>query len=161
MTAHARIRSAARSHDGERGGVVDGRVHRRLMVSLERLGGSAGLALVEMKLYGPVARGIEQHPGERRRLRSRDALERNPARLIGVPVGRDLVPVACPPEQVAGLARALVLLDGAREVLLEKRAIPHLVARERSEVKISTHSRNGAQTFVASPELIPWNAIDT
>src|SRR5258708_35596571 len=70
------------------------------------------------------------------RVRPVEKLEGNPARLIRIPIGRHLIAIARPPETRAGLIGSLILLDCAREVLLEESVVPDSIGREVGEVHL-------------------------
>src|SRR5215469_12570513 len=125
MTRHPWIRSCVGAEDDQRCRFEDRRVHRRLSTAMHRLGGGAGLSLVEMQRDRPVPRRFEQLGGKGLRLGSFEELERDPTRLIGVPVSRDLIGVAGPPEAVCGLIRPRISLNGAWRILLDEFVVPH------------------------------------
>src|SRR5260370_11398373 len=101
----------------------------------------------------PVPRGFEERRREILRFRAFEQLERNPARLIRVPIRRDLLTIARPPEAIAGLIGALISLDGIRHVLFVKSVIPQSIARDLEDLQL--HRERIPNSFDPVPQRPP------
>src|SRR5260370_42576951 len=78
-----------------------------------------------MKPHRPLARSLEQPGGNL--LCLAEPIERNPARLIRVPIRRDLIPIACPPVEARRRTGPLVGANGLGRMALQDVMVPHLV----------------------------------
>src|ERR1051325_11341945 len=65
-----------------------------------------------------------------------EAVERDPARLVRIPVRRDVIAVAGPTELPRGLAIAIVGLDRVGHVALKELGVPHLARREIGRMEV-------------------------
>src|SRR5260370_27872368 len=91
-----------------------------------------------MKPHRPLARSLEQPGGNL--LCLAEPIERNPARLIRVPIRRDLIAIAWPPVEARRCTGPVVGANGLGRMALQDVMVPHLVGGDVVEFDLDSEA---------------------